>query len=203
MLKTTGGAIALGALIVFGANDIGAQDQTTQPQARMASGPNAEMIMAMRDRLELTEEQIAAFDQIRREAVELRSSHQAAIAEMRSRLRAGEIERSEMMAFMEDLRSSAPATAQQRRERIEAVLNETQLQTLSELRAERRGFMRGRASMRRGGRGGRGFRPRRRSGPGGAPGPMRPGARGRGLGTGMGPGAPGPARPGPVRSDGR
>lgn len=184
MMKMNGGALALVALAVLGANDLSAQAEATQRRPGPRGGADAETIMAMRDRLELTEEQIAALDEIRSETVALRSSHRSAMAEMRSRFQAGEIERSELMAFMEDLRSSAPATREQRRERIEAVLDEAQLETLSRIRAERRAFARGRASARRGGpamRGGRG--PAMRDGRG-------PAVRGgRGFGPSLRPGA--------------
>lgn len=184
MMKTKGGALALVALAVLGANDLSAQAEATQRRPGPRGGADAETIMAMRDRLELTDEQIAALDEIRSETVALRNSHRSAMAEMRSRFQAGEIERSELMAFMEDVRSSAPATREQRRERIEAVLDEAQLETLSRIRAERRAFARGRASTRRGGpamRGGRG--PAMRDGRG-------PAVRGgRGFGPSMRPGA--------------
>lgn len=200
MMRKRGGALALVALAVLGANDVSAQAEATQRRPGPRGGADAETIMAMRDRLELTEEQIAALDEIRSEAVALRSSHRSAMAEMRSRLRAGEIERSELMAFMEDLRASAPATREQRRERIEAVLDEAQLETLSQIRAERRAFARGRASVRRGGpalRDRRGPAMRDRRGPvmrdqrGPAMRDRRgPAVRGgRGFGPSMGPGA--------------
>jgi len=117
--------------------------------ARMRAA-SPEMIMAMRDRLELTDEQIATLDELRQESVALRNSHRAAMAEMRSQLQAGQIRRGEMMAFMEELRESAPAIAEQRRERIEAVLSQDQLEQLQQMRDRGRAFARGRASARRG-----------------------------------------------------
>jgi len=182
------GLLALGALLLVGATDIGAQetaDDASRPALRR--GVDVESIMSMRERLALTEDQLAALDAIRSETVRLRTAEMAEGAEMRSRLRAGLIRPSEMMAFMEDRRDANAGVAEERRERIEAVLDEAQLESLRELRSGGRAFMRGRAGV-RGGRGqarvpsrgggvpGRGFRSGRR--PGDEPGRGFRGARG-------------------------
>ena len=174
------GLLVLSALLLFGPTDIGAQetaDVTSRPALRR--GVDVESIMSMRERLALTEDQLAALDAIRSETVRLRTAEMAEGAEMRSRLRAGLIRPSEMMAFMEDRRDANAGVAEERRERIEAVLDEAQLESLRELSTGGRAFMRGRAGMRgrasmRGGRG-QAFRPR-----GGVP--------GRGLRSGRRPG---------------
>lgn len=161
MRTNRGGLLALSALILVGANDIRAQDVTADRRPGMRRAANVEMIMSMRDRLELTDEQVAAMEEIRRESVALRNDRRAAIEEMRSRLRAGQIRRSELMALMEDLRAEAPDLAEQRRARIEGILDEAQLEALGEMRARGRAFMRGRASARRGPGPGRGARSQR------------------------------------------
>jgi hypothetical protein len=81
----------------------------------------------------------------------------AEMAEMRSRLRAGEIRRSELMAFMEDRRDANAGVADEQRARVDAVLSEEQLAAVQEMRTRARGDMRGRQGVRRGPRGG--FRP--------------------------------------------
>lgn len=173
MRTTKGGMLALTALMLIGANDIHAQAATEQdaPPA-LRRGVDVETVMSMRERLELTEDQIAALDEIRREAVQRRTAEMAEAVEMRSRLRAGQIRPSEMMAFMEERRdANQGGVAEQRRERIASVLDEAQLETLQTLRV-RGAYMRGRADMRRqrgqafgpnGGRGmpGRGLRGQR------------------------------------------
>jgi hypothetical protein len=172
------GLLTLSALLLVGATQTGAQetaDDASRPALRR--GVDVESIMSMRERLALTEDQLAALDAIRRETVQLRTAEMAEGAEMRSRLRAGLIRPSEMMAFMEDRRDANAGVAEERRERIEAVLDEAQLESLREIRTGGRAFMRERAGM-RGGRGralgpsrgrgvpGRGLRSGRRPGDG-------------------------------------
>jgi hypothetical protein len=172
MRTNKGGIIALTALMSIGASGIWAQAATEQdaPPA-LRRGVDVERIMSLRERLELTEDQVAALEEIRREAVQRRTVEMAEALEMRSRVRAGQIRQSEMMAFMEERRDANQGVAEQRRERIEGVLDEAQLETLQTLRM-RGAYLRGRADMRRrrgpalgpnGGRGapGRGFRGQR------------------------------------------
>jgi hypothetical protein len=153
MKWTTGGVIALSALVSIGATDIRAQPDVEGPQVLpMRRGPGIEAILQMRERLELTDDQIASLDALRREAVERRSAHRAELAEMRSRLAAGQIQRSAMMAFMEERRAEAEDVRAQEQARVEALLTEAQLESLQEIRTRGRAFVRGRAAMRRGGR---------------------------------------------------
>lgn len=201
MKWTTGGMIALSALVGIGATDISAQDEievTRGPAFRR--GPGIEAIMQMRERLELSEDQINSLDQIRREAVERRNAHMAEMVEIRSQLAAGQIQRSDMLAFMEDRQAAAEGVREAEQERVNALLTEAQLESLQELRTRGRAFARGRTAMQRGNRsmrGGRGVGMRSNRGlRGGRGGGMRGGRRG-----GMGPqrgfrGARGPGRGG-------
>jgi hypothetical protein len=176
MKRTMKGWVVLAALASVGASDIAAQDAPEQQQ-RLRAGPRVEAIMQMRERLELTEQQIADLEVIRRETVQERSAQRAEMDEMRSQLAAGQIRRSEMMAFMEDRRDAARGATDQRRARIEGVLTEAQLEQVQELRTRARAFARGRASVR---------------------GSDRPGFRGRpGVRSGDRRGRFGPARMGP------
>lgn len=184
----TGGLLALGALMFIGANDMKGQEQTGETTAPvLRRGIDVETVMSLRERLELTEEQITALDQIRREAVERRNAEMAEVAEMRSRLRAGQIRPSEMMAFMEERRDADSGVAEARRERIAGVLDEAQLETLQALRL--RAAVRGRAGMR--GQRGPAFGPNGRRGVPGRGfrgGPDRGDGLGRGIRGARGPG---------------
>jgi hypothetical protein len=138
----------MGALAVLGSTGVEAQ--------------NVESIMQARERLELTDDQNETLDNIRREAVQERTAQMAQMEELRSQLDAGQIRQSEMMAFMEELQDARQGVAEQRRERIESALTESQLEMVQ---ATRRGA--GRARVGRGGRagpGGQGFGPRGRAG---------------------------------------
>lgn len=124
--------------------------QDTPPERRgVRATPSPEMIMSLRDRLELTDDQLAALEQLRAEGVDHRTQARAQMEEMRSRLRAGEIGRDEMRAFMQEMRASGP-NAGDRRARIEGILTEDQLESLQETRTRRPGVRRMRDQARRG-----------------------------------------------------
>lgn len=157
-MKTKRIAVMAGAVLAISVGgDVAAQDTASEQRgSRMTSNP--EMIMSLRDRLELTDDQLAALEQLRAEGVERRTSARSQMDEMRSRLRAGEIEGEEMRAFLEELRAAQP-NAGDRRARVEGILTEDQLQSLEEMRRQRPGVRGDRGGIRgpRGGvRGGRG-----------------------------------------------
>ena len=120
MRKVTGGIVALGALVVMGATEVSAQ--------------NVESIMRARERLELTDSQIESLDALRKETVRSRTEEMAELQEMRSQLEAGQIRRSELMAFMEERREGRQDAVGQQRERVEAILTEDQLEQLQQMR---------------------------------------------------------------------
>ena len=167
------GVTTLAFLMAFGTAEAYAQvdGRGAWRQGDARGGVDVETMMSMRDDLELSEEQLQALDELRAEGVAERSAWQAELAEMQSRLRAGQIPRSEMMAFLEARRESSSGVAQERLESVEAVLNEDQLRTVEELRARAQAFARGRASRGDGMRGDRfregqrGFRPSDGRGP--------------------------------------
>jgi len=158
MKQIRAGLIAAGALVAT----LGAADLTAQANAadgRMAmrgtrgAGNGVEQVMSLRERLELSEDQISRLDEIRRAMVSQRTAAQADMAEMRSQLQAGQIRQSEMMAFLEERRDAASATRPDVRAQIEEILDEAQLESLEELQGQRRAFLRGQATARaRGGR---------------------------------------------------
>ena len=137
-----------------------------------AEAQGVEGIMRARERLELSEDQVSQLDEIRRESVQRRTGEMAQLQELRSRLDAGQIRRSEVMAFMEDRREERQALAEQQRERVEAVLTEAQLETLQEMRRARRSD-RGFGPGGRRGMDGPGLAPRGRAEPRGPEGPRR------------------------------
>lgn len=189
------GILAFSALVVFGASEANAQDDMRRRGQGFQRGAEYETVMSLRERLELTDGQIASLDALRRESVERRNVDRAEMEEMRSQLRAGQIRQSEMMAFLEDRRDATVDRTEDRRASLEGVLNETQLEAVDNLRtragvAARRGA-RGIRNDRRTARG-QGFRNSR--GPRGGQGQ---GFRGeRGPRGGQGQGFRGPRRPG-------
>ncbi len=141
--------MALAVLLTLGGLDVEAQDGRRERGPRMRQDAGVESIMSMRERLELTDDQIAQLDVIRAEGVAERSALQADMGEMRSRLRAGEIRQSEMMAFMEDRRDGREGVAEARRERVDGILQPEQRASLEQIRAESRAFRQGQRSGRR------------------------------------------------------
>ena len=150
------------------------------------SGP--EQIMRMRDRLQLTDEQINQLDDIRRENVQRRTTAMAEMAELRSQATAGQISRSDVMSQLnarreEDRAMAKPAelvmsilTDQQRE-----ILRDVKMRSLKARSGKARG-MRGRGGPAgfRDPKGGRPTRPSMRGGRGGPRGPRGPGTDQRG-----------------------
>ena len=161
MKRTMGVMIVLSTLTLVGVSDISAQGEV-ENRRRFQRQPAVETIMQMRDRLELTDDQIAQLDVIRAETVQRRSAEAAELAELRSQLAAGQIERSDVMAFMEERRDANAGVVEQRQERIDAILTDAQRESLREMRGRAGAFVQGRMGMRGGGpgfgRGGRQFR---------------------------------------------
>ena len=200
MKRTMGGMVIRATAMVLGATELSAQRGPDSPRgfANRDRGDGVEMIMRMRAQLELSDDQIQELDAIRQESVRLRNADQAEMAELMSQLRAGEIDREAVPDAMEARAQTRREAADQQRERVDAILDETQRESLEEMDARARAFGRGYAMGMRGGnqpgvqsrRGrfapgrGRGFLQRR--GAGFAPG-FGPGVGlGRGFGRGGG-----------------
>ena len=155
-------------------------------QGRDATRGSVEQVMRMRDRLALSEQQVAELDQIRQELVAERAERQARIAELRSRTLAGQADGEELREAMQAEREALGAQRESQRERVLAVLDEAQRDSLEQLGARARAFrmgresgLRGRGPERPGLRGGRPGMQRQRF-PGMRPGGFgpRPGLRG-------------------------
>lgn len=175
MKRMTSGAAMFAAVMVLAPLHIAAQ-QGPRAQRGQAAGPRGagvEMILRQRETLELTDDQVKQLDQIRQETVQRRIAHQGEIAELRSRVLAGELQMAEVRAQAEARRTSAEAIQTAQRERIESVLNDAQKQKIQQFQMQARAFRAGRASAMRGDRQGmRGARPGMR----GQRGFQRPGA---------------------------
>jgi len=219
MRRTMGGAALLAAVLAIAPMQAQAQmgPRGQRPAAAGLRGAGVEMILRQKERLELTDAQVRQLDQLRQQVVQRRVAHQAEVAELQSKVRAGQLEASALRERMQARRDSAAQIQQQQRERVEAVLNDAQKQKLEQWAGEARAFQMGRRSMMRGGRGvGPGVwgGPAGRGGPGawggflgaqrgfrrggfapglgmqGMPGPMGRGRMGPGRGMGMGFGPP-------------
>lgn len=161
MKRMTGGAALVAVAMTLAPLAVSAQAGERGPRGMMGmrgrdmgpGGGGVEMLMRMRDRLELTEDQIQALDEIRAQQVERRTAHQAQMAELHSRVQAGEVDISELREAVEARREAARAMREAQRERVEAVLTDGQKETLQELGHRARTFERGRrAGMRQGAR---------------------------------------------------
>lgn len=198
MKRTMSGAAILAAVMALAPLQVSAQ-QGSRGQRGLAMGPQGagvEMILRQREALELTADQVKKLDQIRAEAVQRRSAHQAEMAEARSKVLAGEMKMEEVREQMQGRRTAAEAIQQGEREQVEAVLNDAQKHRIQEFQSQARAFQRGRMSAMRGGRQGmqqgrrgsqqRGMRGQHPGGMQGMPGMMNS-RRGPGGGPGFGP----------------
>ena len=211
MNKITLGILALALLRGAGALELNAQQNRgmrgppnlRQGNAQQLRGPGVfgkpgfnrtplsgpEQIIQMRERLQLTDEQINQLDDIRRENVQRRTTAMAEMAELRSQATAGLINRSDVMSRLKARGEEGQAvvkpaelvmsilTDQQR-----DILREAKMRSLRARSGKTRG-MRGRGSPAgfRGPKGGRSGRPGMRGGRGGPRGPRGPGTDQRGL----------------------
>ncbi len=119
---------------------------------RPRPGMGIERIMRMRDALELTDDQVTRFDELRREVLERRLERRGQMAELRSEVAAGLVEREEVREQVISLRDGMRETAEQRREQVMAILTDEQK---VQLQSARRGPHSGAGGF---GPGGRGFR---------------------------------------------
>ena len=124
--------------------------------------PAAERILAVREHLQLRDDQLQELEQMRQEAVGRRVAALGEMEELRSRVRAGDLARDELRALMQASREAAREVREQHRERMEGLLDEEQLEAWRELQRDRfvarRGEGRREMGPRRGGRRGPGGR---------------------------------------------
>lgn len=192
MKRTMGGAVLLAALVALAPAQMDAQ---VGPRGQRAMGPalrggGVEMILNQKERLELTDDQVKQLDQIRQEAVQRRTEHQAQMAELRSKVRSGQEKPEALREQVEARRQVATAMQEAQRARVESILNDAQKEEVQDWAQQGRAFRMGQQSAMRGGGG---------FGPGAAPRAGRHPAMRGGFGQGMqgmhqqwGPGAAGP-----------
>ena len=169
MKMMTGGLLVLATFFATGMTGLTAQQARRGPHMRGMQGRQeggGEQIMRMRERLELTEDQVNQLDAIRRENVQRRTAEMAEMTEVRSQYAAGLIQRSDVMAAMEDREATARGRDGQQHERLESILTEGQQETLNRLRRQNRVSADGRARGMRGRGGPGGFRGDRGGPPG-------------------------------------
>ncbi len=212
MNKSTLGILALAMLLGVGALELNAQQNRgmrrppnlRQGNAQQFRGPGVfgkpsfnrtppsgpEQIMRMRDRLQLTDEQINQLDDVRRENVQRRTATIAEMAELRSQVTAGQINRSDVMSRLKGRREEGQAMAKPG-ELVMSILTDQQREILGEAKMR---SPKARSGKTRGMRG--------RGGPAGFRGSKggRAGMRGR-RGAPRGPRGPGTDHRGPRRRD--
>jgi len=152
MKRMTGGILVLATIMATGAADLTAQRGRRGQQGPAMGGQRGvvEAIMRMKDRLELTDAQMDELDGLRQASVQQRTGQMAMIAELRSQLASGQIDRAGFREAMKAQREGNQESAVQQRERVESILTESQRATLTETRGRARAFAAGRTSMRRG-----------------------------------------------------
>ena len=155
---TIHGAAALALLLTVGASDVVGQIGPRGDGARRGEGVGErtgargsgaaalEGIIRLRDRLELTDAQVARLDALRSEEVARRARDAAELQELRSQLRAGTIEAPAAREGMQALREARQSTAEASRAAIAEILDDEQEAEVEELQARRRAFQAGRRS---------------------------------------------------------
>jgi len=120
--------------------------------------PAAERVLAVREHLQLRDDQLQELEEMRREAVDRRMAALGEVEELRSRVRAGDLARDELRAHVRERFEVAREVREQDRERLEGLLDEGQLEAWQELQRERFAGRRGERprEMRQGGGGRRG-----------------------------------------------
>lgn len=183
--KAMGGAVILAVMLAGTGSELSAQQGRapgTRAEARTdrmgraareGGAPGIEGILRMRSQLELTDDQVARLDALRSERVQERAATSSEMAELRSQIRAGTLDRAEARQRMSAAAEARRASAEQARAEVESLLTDAQRETVQQLQAQRRAFEAGRRSgMREGARGARPGRDRparfrERRGPGG------------------------------------
>lgn len=151
------------------------QPMTRAMQPRMQAGPGPEMILRLREQLNLTEAQVSRLEALRQESVNRQRERTAEMLDLRSKMQAGQVTREQMQERMRARAEAAPAEGQAPGERVRAVLTDQQRLQLAELQVQQ---LRRQVQMQ--GRGQPGIR-------GGGGREMRPGQRGMAPGNRMAP----------------
>ncbi len=164
MKRKTITAVAIAIAVVLPLSAANAQRAGRGNRGGMRSA-GAENLLRIRERLELSEEQIGQLQEIRVIALEQRKERAVELLDVQSRWRAGELERDEWRELMAERRETNREQGAQHREQISAILTDEQRQRVASLRPQRAGPRRGVSGgrFRNGPRGVRGFRGRESS----------------------------------------
>lgn len=112
------------------------QPMTRAMQPRMQAGPGPEMILRLREQLNLTEAQVSRLEALRQESVSRQRERMAEMLDLRSRMQAGQVTREQMQERMRARAEAAPAAGQAPGERVRAVLTDQQRLQLAELQVQ-------------------------------------------------------------------
>jgi hypothetical protein len=112
------------------------QAMQRQMQPRMQAGPGPEMILRLREQLNLTEAQVNRLEALRQESVNRQRERTAEMLDLRSRMQAGQVTREQMQERMRARAEAAPAEGQTPGERVRAVLTDQQRLQLAELQVQ-------------------------------------------------------------------
>ena len=164
MKRKTITAVAIAVTTVLPLSAANAQRAQRGTRGGMRSA-GVENLLRIRERLELSDEQIAQLQEIRGSALEQRKARAVELLDVQSRWGAGELERDEWRELMAERRETNREQSAQHREQISAILTDEQRERVASLRPQRAGSRRGvRGGRFRNGPGAvRGFRGRAQS----------------------------------------
>jgi hypothetical protein len=104
-------------------------------------GIPVEAALRHREQLKLTEKQVADITVLREESLKARQQHMAAMMELSSKVRAGELSREEFQTQMRARRDAVAPTVRQRSDRLNGILDQTQQSALRDMvRTDRQGM---------------------------------------------------------------
>lgn len=112
------------------------QPMSRAMQPRMQAGPGPEMILRLREQLNLTEAQVTRLEALRQESVNRQRERTAEMLDLRSRMAAGQVTREQMQERMRARAEVAQAEGQAPGERVRAVLTDQQRLQLAELQVQ-------------------------------------------------------------------
>ncbi len=154
--------IAVAAVLPLSAANAQRAQRGTRGGMRSAGVEN---LLRIRERLELSDGQIAQLEEVRGTALEQRKARAVELLDLQSRWRAGELDRDEWRGLMAERREANREQSAQTRDQIRAVLTDEQRERVASLRSQRTGPRRGvrGGRFRNGPRAVRGFRGRESS----------------------------------------
>ena len=159
MKRIASNAVAIAIAVVLPLSAANAQRGQTGIREGMR-GAEVEDLLRMRERLELTDEQLRQLEELRVAALERRKTRMAEMMDLQSRRRAGDLEQEERRDLMTERREGYREAARQQRERVAAILTDDQRERLATFRAQRASGRRSIRGARMRGRAAGGFRGR-------------------------------------------